>query len=292
MPTTDMSGKTAIVTGGNSGIGLETAVALSTAGARTLITARDATKGATAVEQIRSRSGNPDVELVVFDLADLASVREGAAEILKQCPRIDVLINNAGLMQSVRSETADGFETTFGVNHLGPFLLTELLLDRLKESAPARIVNVASTAHNSARSGLDFGDLQSTGPYRGMQVYGRSKLANIYFTTELADRLAGTGVTVNCLHPGTVTTGFARDGDSKGVMAFGIRLVAPLMLTAEKGARTSVYLASSPDVDGVTGKYFVKCKSRQPSRAAQDRDAARRLWEVSEELVGSRHAAA
>jgi NAD(P)-dependent dehydrogenase (short-subunit alcohol dehydrogenase family) len=287
-----MSGKTVVVTGGNSGIGLETAAALSAAGARTLITARDASKGSAAVERIRTRSGNPDVDLVVFDLASLASVREGAAQILKQCPRIDVLINNAGLMQSVRTVTADGFETTFAVNHLGPFLLTELLLERLKESAPARIVNVASDAHASARHGLDFDDLQSTQGYRGMQVYGRTKLSNIYFTTELAERLAGTGVTVNCLHPGTVATGFARDGDSNGVIAFGIRLVAPLMLTAEKGARTSIYLASSPEVEGVTGKYFVKCKPRRPSQAAQDRDAARRLWEVSEELVGSSHAAA
>jgi NAD(P)-dependent dehydrogenase (short-subunit alcohol dehydrogenase family) len=286
MQTPSMSGKTVVVTGGNSGIGLETAMALSAAGAKTVITARDASKGSAAVEQIRARSQNPDVNAVVFDLASLASVRDGAAKILERCPRIDVLVNNAGLMQSVRSETADGFETTFGVNHLGPFLLTALLLERIKESAPARIVNVASDAHKSARGGLHFDDLQSTRGYRGMQVYGRSKLANIYFTSELAERLAGTGVTVNCLHPGTVSTGFARDGDSKGVISFGIRLVAPLFLTPEKGARTSIFLASSAEVEGVTGQYFVKCKQEAPSRAAQDRDAARQLWEVSESLVG------
>ncbi|MGA2521381.1 MAG: SDR family oxidoreductase [Acidimicrobiales bacterium] len=288
MDVADMTGKTVVVTGGSSGIGLETAVALSRAGATTVITARDRARGEAAVADIRARSGNDGVEVVLFDLGDLASVRSGAAELLGRCSRIDVLVNNAGLVLSERRETGDGLEATFAINHLGPFLLTELLLERITASAPARIVNVASTAHKGARRGLDFDDLQSTHRYGGMQAYSRSKLANIYFTTELARRLEGTGVTVNCLHPGTVATGFARDGDASGVLAFGIKLIKPFILTAEKGARTSVYLASSPEVAGVTGKYFVKCRARTPSRAARDPEAARRLWQESDALVTAR----
>jgi NAD(P)-dependent dehydrogenase (short-subunit alcohol dehydrogenase family) len=223
--------------------------------------------------------------LVVFDLESLASTREGAAQLLDRCARIDVLVNNAGLVLSQRRETPDGLEATFAINHLGPFRLTTLVLDRIRASAPARIVNVASTAHRSARRGLDFDDLQSRRGYRGMAAYARSKLANIYFTTELARRLAGTGVTANCLHPGTVATGFARDGDGRGFLAFGVRVIKPFILTPEQGARTSVYLASSPEVADVTGRYFIKCKLRSPSKVARDEDAARRLWEVSEALV-------
>jgi NAD(P)-dependent dehydrogenase (short-subunit alcohol dehydrogenase family) len=288
MDVADMTGKTVVITGGNSGIGLETAVALAKAGAKTVITARDRARGEAAVADIRARSGHDDVALVVFDLGSMASIREGATAILEQCPRIDVLVNNAGLVLSDRRETTDGFEATFGINHLGPFLLTELLLERIKESAPARIVNVASTAHQGARKGLDFDDLQSTRSYGGMQVYSKSKLANIYFTTELARRLEGTGVTVNSLHPGTVATGFARGGDASGILAFGIKVIKPFILSAEQGARTSVYLASSPEVAGVTGQYFVKCRARKPSAAARDDEAAGRLWKRSEELVGQK----
>ncbi len=287
MDVPDMAGKTVIITGGNSGIGLETAVALARAGANTVITARDESRGAAAVSDIKSRSGSSDVSLVVFDLGSLTSVRNGAAQIGERFPRIDVLINNAGLVLTDRQETVDGYETTFAVNHLGPFLLTELLLDRIKNSSPARVVNVSSTAHSTAKRGLDFDDLQSEHGYRAMSVYGSSKLANIYFTTELARRLAGSGVTANCLHPGTVATGYGRDGDTKGLLAVGISLVRPFMITPEKGAQTSVYLASSPDVADVSGEYFIKCKARTPSKAAQDRTAAGRLWEVSEKLVAA-----
>jgi NAD(P)-dependent dehydrogenase (short-subunit alcohol dehydrogenase family) len=194
----DMQGKTVVVTGGNSGIGLETAAALASMGARVLVTARNADKGRTAVAAITQRSGGEGlVQLVVFDLADLASVRRGAAEILEQAPRIDVLVNNAGLVLSERAETVDGYEATFAINHLGPFLLTNLLLERITASAPSRVVNVASTAHNTARKGLPFDDLQSTQRYRGMRVYGQSKLANILFTLELARRFEGKDVTAN-----------------------------------------------------------------------------------------------
>ena len=284
----DMGGRTVVVTGGNSGIGWATAIALAGAGARVLITARDSGRGAAAVEDIRRRSGSDAVELVVFDLGSLASVRAGAAEILARCDRLDVLVNNAGIVLTERRESADGLEATFAVNHLGPFLLTDLLRDRLVASAPARVVNVASTAHKGARRGLDFDDLQTERRYSGMAVYSKSKLANILFTTELARRLAGTGVTANCVHPGTVATGYGRDGDATGFLAFGLKVIKPFVLTPEQGARTSVYVASSPDVADVTGRYFVKCRARTPSKAARDEAAAARLWEVSEKLVAER----
>jgi NAD(P)-dependent dehydrogenase (short-subunit alcohol dehydrogenase family) len=285
--------KTVIVTGGNSGIGLETAVGLARQGANVIITARDPERGKQAVDDIKRRvgdapgaqGGNDTVDLVVFDLGDLASTRAGAAELLDRCPRIDVLINNAGVVLTDRRETVDGFESTFAVNHLGPFLLTNLLLDRIKASAPARIINVASSAHKGARKGLDFGDLQNAARYRGMQVYSQTKLANILFTTELARRLKGTRVTVNSLHPGTVRTGYGRDGDTTGLLRVGLAIGGRFFLSPEKGADTSVYLASAPDVAGITGEYFVKRKIKRPSSAARDADAARKLWDASEALV-------
>jgi NAD(P)-dependent dehydrogenase (short-subunit alcohol dehydrogenase family) len=283
-----MQGKTVVVTGGNSGIGLATAEALAGMGARVIVTARNADKGRAAVAGIVQRlGGHAQLQLVVFDLADLSSVRRGADEILEQAPGLDVLVNNAGVVLSERHVTVDGFEATFATNHLGPFLLTNLLVDRLRESAPARIVNVASTAHATARKGIPFDDLQSTKRYRGMRVYGESKLANILFTLELARRLAGTGVTANALHPGTVRTGYGADGDARGFLAVGIKIAKPFFLSPAKGARTSIYLASSPEVEGITGQYFDKCRPAKSRRWAQDAEAAQRLWQVSEELVGS-----
>jgi NAD(P)-dependent dehydrogenase (short-subunit alcohol dehydrogenase family) len=284
---TPMDGRTVIITGGNSGVGKATATALAAAGARTVITARSESRGRQALADIRRSSGSDDVDLVVFDLADLASVRQGAAELLARCEHIQVLVNNAGLVLSDRTETKDGYETTFATNHLGPFLLTQLLTERLVGSAPARVVTVSSTAHSSARTGLDFDDLQSEHGYSQMRAYSRSKLANILFAGELARRLSGSGVTSNALHPGVVATRFAQDDDTSGVMAFGIKLIKPFILTPEKGARTSVYLASSPEVADVTGKYFVKCRQEAPSAAARDQAAASRLWSISEELVGT-----
>jgi NAD(P)-dependent dehydrogenase (short-subunit alcohol dehydrogenase family) len=280
-----MAGRTVVVTGANSGIGRATAAALASAGARTVVTARDGDRGRAAVEDIRRATGSRSVELALFDLADLASVRAGAAELLERLDRIDVLVNNAGVVLSDRTETVDGYEATFAVNHLAPFLLTRLLVDRLVATVPARVVNVASVAHRSARHGLDFADLQSRHGYRGMQAYARSKLANLLFTAELARRLAGTGVTVNALHPGTVATGYGRDGDTHGFLPFGMDVIRPVVKTPEQGARTSVFLATSPLVAGVTGGYFVGCRPRTPSRRARDQGAARRLWAVSEQLV-------
>jgi NAD(P)-dependent dehydrogenase (short-subunit alcohol dehydrogenase family) len=283
-----MEGKTVVVTGGNSGIGLETAVALGQMGARVLITARDATRGEAAVGRIAERIGTAgSVELVLFDLADLASVRAGADDILQRCPEVHVLVNNAGLVLSERTMTVDGYEATFAINHLGPFLLTTLLLPRLVASAPSRIVNVASTAHVQARKGMPFDDLQSTQAYKGMRVYGMSKLANILFTVELTRRLAGLGVTANCLHPGTVSTGYGADGDVKGLLAIGIKIAKPFFLSPQKGARTSIYLASAAEVADISGKYFVKCKPKRPRKQGQDAEGARRLWEVSEELIAA-----
>jgi NAD(P)-dependent dehydrogenase (short-subunit alcohol dehydrogenase family) len=284
-PVPSMDGRTVVITGGNSGIGKAAAVELARAGARVVITARNEQRGESAVGDIRAASGSSQVELSVFDLADLSSVRAGAADLLARCPRIDVLCNNAGLILSERTLSADGYEATFAINHLGPFLLTDLLRQRLVESAPARIVNVASTAHRFARRGMAFDDLMAERSYKQMEVYGRSKLANILFTNVLAEQLAGTGVTANSLHPGSVATGYARDGDTNGFLAWGVKVYAPFSLTPEQGARTTVYLCSSPDVADVTGTYFAKCAPKTPSANARDPEAGARLWAVSEELV-------
>ncbi len=279
-----MQGKTALVTGANTGIGLETAAALAEMGASVVLTARDESKGQGAVEQIRRRHPNADVHAGLVDFSRLDDVRRFATEFENRHDKLHVLVNNAGAMLSERSTTPDGLETTFQVNHLGPFLLTNLLLDKIKASAPARIVNVASTAHRGGS--LDFDDLQSENGYNGMRVYGTSKLCNILFTRELARRLEGTGVTANSLHPGTVRTGFGQDGDSKGFMRFGLAFIRPFILSPAKGARTQIHLASSPAVEGKTGMYWSRSRPSRPTKAAQDDEAARRLWKVSQELAG------
>jgi NAD(P)-dependent dehydrogenase (short-subunit alcohol dehydrogenase family) len=285
--TDEMAGKVVLITGGNAGIGKETAVGLASLGARVVITSRDAARGDDAVAEVRRRSGNEDVEVMSLDLASLTSVREFARAFLDRHNRLDVLIDNAGLVLGSRQVTEDGYETTFQVNHLGHFLLTDLLRDRLVASAPSRIVVVTSDAHKNARNGLDFDDLQSERRYSAFSVYGKTKLANILFTRELARRLDGTGVTVNCVHPGFVASRFGRDGDTGILGRVAMPLLRPFALNAEQGARTSVYLASDPAVDGVTGAYWVKCAPVAPSAAAQDDDAARRLWDVSEQLVAA-----
>ncbi len=283
-----MEGKTVVITGGNAGIGRETAIGLARLGARVIISSRDERRGALAVDEIRQRSGSSDVEVLALDLASFASIRSFAAELLDRADAIDVLVNNAGLILRRRTLTADGFEATFGVNHLGHFLLTNLLLDRLRASAPTRVVVVASDAHQSAKRGLDFDDLQSERSYRWSKVYGRSKLANIYFARELARRLEGSRVTSNSLHPGFVRSEFGQGGDLGTLYGFGLRyLAAPFAISQEEGARTSIYAASAPELDGASGGYYVKCELSAPSRVAQDDDAARRLWETSEQLVES-----
>jgi NAD(P)-dependent dehydrogenase (short-subunit alcohol dehydrogenase family) len=285
-----VNGKTVLITGGNVGIGLETAVGLAGLGASVTIASRNTEKGARARDEIAERSGNDDVEVMALDLARFDSIRSFAADFLARHDRLDVLVNNAGVILSERRETADGFEATFGVNHLGPFLLTGLLLDRLKASAPSRIVNVASEAHKFAIDGLKFDDLQCEGHFFSYRVYGRSKLANILFTRALARRLEGTGVTANALHPGSVATGFGQDGDTRLITKATLSIARPFLLSPEAGARTSIWAASAPELDGVSGEYFVRSRraDKKLSRAARDDAAAERLWAVSEELVASR----
>jgi NAD(P)-dependent dehydrogenase (short-subunit alcohol dehydrogenase family) len=282
-----VQGKTVVITGGNSGIGKEGAVALAEQGAHVAITARNPEKGEAARREVVERSGSTEVEVVPLDLASLDSIRSSADDLLGRFPRIDVLVNNAGGTLSKRQVTKDGFEMTFGVNHLGHFLLTQLLLDRLVASAPARVITVASGAHLGARRGLDFDDLQcETHSYRGFQVYCRSKLANVMFAAELARRVDPAQVTSNSMHPGYVQTNFAREGDTGAMGWLSHVFGRPFSINATKGADTMVYLASSPDVSGVTGQYFYKRAVSKTSSWARDETAAKRLWEASEQLVG------
>jgi len=277
---TNLSSKVCLVTGANSGIGKSTAHALATMNATVVMVCRDRRRAEPVRDEIKSATGNQDLELMICDLSSQTDIRRFAAEFINSHNRLDVLVNNAGVVVRQRSLTEDGIETTFAVNHLGYFLLTHLLLDLLKQSAPSLIVNVSSAAH--AYGKIDFDDLQGEKKYGGFSAYANSKLANILFTYELARRLEGTGVTVNCLHPGTIATGLFRNLP-KPIEAM-IKLVT---FSPDKGAETSVYLASSPAVEGVTGKYFAKKRERRTTSASHNEQAARRLWEVSEEMTGS-----
>jgi len=278
-----MTGRTCLVTGGTSGIGRATAVRLAGLGAGVVVVGRDPGRAAAVREEIRRQAPHTRVETLTADLSSLAQVRRLAAEIRERCDRLDVLVNNAGVISTRREVTADGFETTFATNHLAPFLLTNLLRDLLERSAPARVVTVASAAHKQVRA-IDWDDLpHGTAAGRGGS-YPLSKLLNVLFTAELARRLAGTGVTANSLHPGFVRTDLGRD--VTGAFGVAIRLVTRLQPGPVKGADTSVYLASSPDVADVTGGYFVRCRPATPSRLARDPQAAARLWTLSAELAG------
>lgn len=276
----------AVVTGANTGVGLETARGLAERGMTVVMCSRDPERGRAALEDVRASTGSGSVELVRLDLASLESVRAAAAEILERHPRIAILVNNAGAVLSDRRTTADGFEATFGVNHLGHFLFTKLLLPALEAGAPSRIVNVASDAHRMS-FGLDFDDLQwERRRYRGLGVYADSKLANILFTRELARRLEGKGVVAHAVHPGVVGSRFGWDGDTRGWFAFGVKLVKPLLLTPAKGARTSLHVATSEEAGRSSGLYWARSRPIKPSRAARSDEAARRLWDASEALVG------
>lgn len=284
---TTMNGKVVLVTGANSGIGKVTALALAKLGARVLMGARNREKGEAALRDVQAASGNPAVELVLGDVSSMVSVRAMAADVLSRAERLDVLVNNAGLILGDRRTSVDGYELTFATNHLGPFLLTNLLLERLKASAPARIVNVASIAHMRAWRGMRFDDLQAERGYNSLETYGRSKLANILFARSLAKRLAGTGVTANALHPGAVATKFATDGDAPGLFQWFYENAQFTMLTPERGATACIHLASSPKAEGITGKYFIGRKPAWSAPWARDDGAAARLWEVSEMLVAA-----
>ncbi|MFQ5830562.1 MAG: SDR family oxidoreductase [Candidatus Methylomirabilia bacterium] len=277
-----MHEKVCVVTGANSGIGRTTVLGLARMGATVVLVCRSRTRGEEARAAIRQSSGSDLLDLMLADLSSQAEIRRLGQELLARYPQIHVLVNNAGVLNVRRSTTVDGIETVFAVNHLAYFLLTHLLLERLRESGHGRIVNVASDAHQFGK--LDFNDLQNQRHYRFMQVYGQSKLCNILFTRELAPRIAGTGVSANCLHPGTVAT---RLGQNNGWLAVLIsKALTPVLCTVEQGARTSIYLAASPAVEGVSGKYFRDCQEAQPSPAAQDEEAAKRLWRMSAELTG------
>jgi NAD(P)-dependent dehydrogenase (short-subunit alcohol dehydrogenase family) len=277
-----MTGKTCVVTGTTSGIGKETAVALARAGARVAIVCRTPDRGERALAEIRQRSGG-DVLLFVADLASQRAIRTLAAQLTAALPRVDVLVNNAGLIIAERTLTEDGLETTFAVNHIAYFLLTRLLVPKLQASAPARVVNVASRAHHAAT--IHFDDLMGARGYDGWRAYGQSKLANIAFTYELARRLAGTGVTANCLHPGVVASNFGSAGPV--MIRLGVKLGRPFMKSSVRGAATSIYLASSPEVDGVSGKYFVNRRPARSNDESYDTAVATRLWKVSEELTAA-----
>lgn len=283
----DLRDRVVVVTGGNSGIGRAAAVELARMGATVVIGCRDLAKGRDAVAEIRRRAGTDRAEVLPLDLASTRSIRTFAAELQDRHDRLDVLVNNAGGILSERRSTEDGFEATFGVNHLGHFLLTALLVDRLQASAPSRIVNVASVAHRFCR-GFSFADPQfELRRYRPALAYNQSKLANVLFTMELARRLAGTGVTANCVHPGGVRTGFGGADDTRGFERAVMVVAQPFLSSPEQGSRTVVYAAASPELEGVTGQYLVRCRLHTPSRAARDPDAARRLWELSERLLAT-----
>ncbi len=270
----DMRGKVCVVTGANSGIGKATAQGLAAAGATVLMVCRDHARGEAAQQQIRAATGNAAVELWQADLASLADIRRLASELLVAHPVIHVLINNAGVMVEKRQMSADGFELQLAVNHLAPFLLTRLLEPALAAGAPSRVINVSSRVHSLGH--IDFEDLQSTRRYRMFPAYGRSKLACVMATYDLAERWQPLGITVNCLHPGVIDTNLG------GMPGF----VKKLLPKADKGARTSLYLAMAPELADVTGRYFSNCKVAKSSKKSHERAVRARLWQETERLVG------
>ncbi len=276
-----MDGKVVLITGATSGIGKVTAKALAGMGATLVILGRDKEKGEMLLDEIKNDSGNTTTEYMVCDLASLDNVRRNALDFNARYDRLDVLIDNAGGINGRRKLTRDGFEYTFGVNHLAHFVLTNLLLEKLRSSAPSRVVVTSSLAH--ATGHIDFDNLMAEGRYRFLKVYSSSKLANAIFTFELARKLEGTGVTANCFHPGATNSNFV-----SGIGIVG-RVMRPIVgifeISPQRGAETQIFLASSPEVEGVTGKYFYKKKVKRSSEESLDLDVAKRLWQVSEELT-------
>ena len=278
----DMSGRRCVITGATSGIGEATAVALARAGAELTLVCRSPERAEATTARIREAAPEAPVDIVLADLSAQAEVRKAAQQLLEDLRPIHVLLNNAGVVNLRYGTTVDGIETTFAVNHLAYFLLTRLLLERIEESPAARIVNVASEAHRF--SSMAFDNLDHESDFAWMKVYGQSKLANILFTRELARRLEGR-VTVNCLHPGGVTTGLGANNGTR-LHSFLMTLGRPFLKTPEQGARTSIHLASSPEVADVTGEYFTKCRVSSGSRASRSMEDAARLWDVSERMTG------
>jgi retinol dehydrogenase-14 len=277
-----MVGKTVLITGATSGIGLATALGLARMGAHLAITGRDRLRTEDAARQMRAAGGGR-VDLFIADLGSQAEVRQLAEQVLQSLPRIHVLINNAGGYFDTRHVTADGLERTFALNHLAPFLLTNLLLEKLKQSASARVVTVSSNAQ--ATGHIDFSDLQGEKSYSGARAYSQSKLANVLFSYELARRLKGTSVTANALHPGVVSTSFGAE-DPATVQRIFIPFLRPFMKSPAHGAATSIHLASSPELEQVTGRYFANSHPKKSSAQSYDQATAARLWQVSADLVG------
>jgi NAD(P)-dependent dehydrogenase (short-subunit alcohol dehydrogenase family) len=273
-----MTGRVCVVTGATAGIGKEIALALAKLGASVVIVARDTTRAARTAEEISRATHNASISWALADFASLDSVRSGAAEIARRHDAIHVLVNNAGVAKKQRTLSVDGFELTFAVNHLAPFLFTRELLPLLRAGAPSRIVTVASAAE--AHGPIDFDDLQSEKKYRGFAAYGKTKLMNVMFTYELATRLAGSGVTANCVHPGAVATDMLRQ-----LPWWLYGLISPFLLTPDQGAAGPLYLASAPELEGVTGDYFVKGRARTSSARSYDAESRKRLWDLSEELI-------
>jgi retinol dehydrogenase 12 len=283
-----LDAQVAVITGANSGIGKETAAALAQMGAHVVIAARNPARADAAVLDIRKRTPAATIEHLPLDLASFASVRAFAGTFTSRFDRLDILVNNAGLTLRRRTVTEDGHEMQFQVNHLSHFLLTHLLYDELAAAPAARVVNVSSTGHTFARDGLDFDDLDwEHRRYRGFAVYCATKLANVLFTREQARRYDGTAITANAVHPGFVGSNFARDGDMGLLIGLGMLAVRPFAISSARGAHTSVYLASSPDVSGITGQYFYQCRVAKPSDAALDDAAAERLWEASAAMTST-----
>ena len=282
----EMNGQVVVVTGANAGIGRATARALAAMGAKVLACGRDRGRLDEAIASIRAEVPGAEVTPLVADLSSVNEVRGLAEQIRAHTDRLDVLINNAGVGVDRRQETVDGLELTFAVNHLAPFVLTTELLDLLESSAPARVITVSSENHVGAKT-LDLEDLQSRKRFAWQDVYARSKLCNVLFTRELARRLAETGVTANCLHPGVIATEFGAGGDLRGLNAWMFRVLKWFLPGPERGARTSVYLASSPEVAETTGRYFADCKPKEPSPLAADDELAAALWRESERLADS-----
>jgi len=277
-----MEGRVCLVTGATSGLGKATAMGLAALGATVVLGCRDRAKGEAVKQEIATRTGNTSLDLFVADLASQQSVRQAAADFLARYPKLHVLVNQAGLYVNERQVTPDGLERMFAVNHLAYFQLTHLLLDALKAGAPSRIVNGSGGAE--AMGNIDFDDLQGEKKFKAMKALAQSKLGNFLFTYELARRLQGTGVTVNVMHPGGVKTELAKGAG--GLFGLMMRLMRPFMVSPEKGAETLVYLASSPEVEGVTGQYFIKNKPAKSSSRSHDAALAERLWKVSAELTG------
>jgi retinol dehydrogenase 12 len=277
-----VKGKTVVITGPTSGIGLETARGIARLGAHLVLVARDRARAENVAREATSL-GAEAADVVVADFTSLASVREAAASIDGRYPFVDVLVNNAGAIYMERAVTKDGFEATMGVNHLAPFLLTEKLRPALERAPAARVVNVSSDAHKGGS--IPWDDFMSERGYSGFPIYCASKLANILFTRELARRLDGTRVTTNALHPGLVASGFGHN--NSGLLGMLVKVGAPFMVSAANGAKTSIHLATSPEVARESGFYFVKCRKKEPSSKARDAESARRLWDLSVSLVGS-----